>query len=401
MRIILLVLFIVSSVALADDYQIFESLDSELEVEPSRYTQYLDSNTNQENLCTGNSTTEVNKNPMSPVVTRDISRAEVYGISCGEKTIITNVFKDNIKVLGESEILISTNKYQNLFKKFHAEWVGDNDYFTLRINTAKKTNFDKYKTNILRVIKSKTVLNEIELYEEFDSFFNFSRDAQHCKELKEEYKKEKESCESETKYLYDKENLVKQNNLDIEVTEYYQEPIKFRLKVDSEFIDSDIEVHSGTATVIVDSTIALNNRVYGNRFIKFELTCLNCANQENITQEFLMNKYFEKKVLDDGGGWEEGKPIESDPSSIPQLQDDWKARDEEYQKNNLDNWNNEIEMRKQKLKERTEENLREAPIKGLNEELKKKKIDDAKKQCKDIGYKPNSDKFRDCILELM
>ena len=58
-------------------------------------------------------------------------------------------------------------------------------------------------------------------------------------------------------------------------------------------------------------------------------------------------------------------------------------------------------QRKQKLKERTEENLREAPIKGLNEELKKKKIDDAKKQCKDIGYKPNSDKFRDCILELM
>lgn len=55
----------------------------------------------------------------------------------------------------------------------------------------------------------------------------------------------------------------------------------------------------------------------------------------------------------------------------------------------------------EKEKERIKREIMETPVNKLNEAEKKIKIDEAKKQCIDIGFKPDTKKFRECILELM
>ena len=61
------------------------------------------------------------------------------------------------------------------------------------------------------------------------------------------------------------------------------------------------------------------------------------------------------------------------------------------------------EEKAEKLRQKEEQlnKVRDASLTDLNDEQKKLKIDDAKAQCKEIGYESGSKKFKECIVELL
>ena len=124
------------------------------------------------------------------------------------------------------------------------------------------------------------------------------------------------------------------------------------------------------------------NLEINGRKIKVSVRCLNCSNKEFKSKEIVISNYFPKKTLKQGGGYDGT--------------DSWK---EEYGYENDFYRNGLIQEEKNKYKK--QEGLGKALIKGLNEQKISEKINNLKKQCKEIGYEPGSKKFKDCILELM
>jgi len=360
MRIILLVFFIISSVALADDYQIFESLDSELEVDKRFTYKFHEIKNNDENFCNGD-TYEI----------KDLREVNSWYGCGGKSKDYIKVYKKLIGEVGKKEFLVHANQNEVSFDDFEPTFNQGDDYLVINIKNTIKVFYEKYEAPIQSFYMAEPRFYEVTISDEFSNAFNFSSKARTCRSYKEKYDDRRIYCGIRTRYFFKRDGITHKGKIQIPAEVSNTVTINYEVEIQDKKFNANISSQEGQIILPLDDIF--DKPISSD--LPITLRCLNCSNLDKKTKKLFVRNYNPEKVLEDGGGFDE--------SSY------WKAREERYR------------TYQEKEKERTEENLREAPIKGLNEELKKKKIDDAKKQCKDIGYKPNTDKFRDCILELM
>ena len=141
------------------------------------------------------------------------------------------------------------------------------------------------------------------------------------------------------------------------------------------------------------STSSYLRNANSDSMTKFTIVCKEPECKQRAEKDILLDLKSEKKIYDKKvkeQAIEEEKRIKRETI-------EWKK-----QKKLL--MEQAIEREKaEKLRQKEEQlnKVRDASLTDLNDEQKKLKIDDAKAQCKEIGYESGTKKFKECIVELL
>ena len=362
--------------AFAEDYEIFNSLEGDLEVNKAISSQFEEENlnikinTNEKKYCEG----------YASVIREEELERDNVGCFDANSTLQTLQYKKLDTVLKSSSFLIPKGNPIFSFDNLEIIWdeKGRKKFITIDIRTSIKQIYTKYSSNIERfIVARKNRLKDFKLLDEHTGILSWSSSkSSYCKDEAEKLEKDIK-CWATYKYYYN--NKDAKENGEIELNKNHSGiPIEYEIRVDN---DTNYEsFHNPEGTYIVSFENWWDAAT--EKKIKVSVRCLNCIDKQFKTKEIVIRNYFPKKVLKDGGGYDGT--------------DSWK---DEYGYGN-DFYRNGL-IQEEKNKYNKQEDLRKAPIKGLNEQKRSEKINDLKKQCKEIGYVPGSKKFKDCVLELL
>lgn len=144
--------------------------------------------------------------------------------------------------------------------------------------------------------------------------------------------------------------------------------------------------------------------VSSDSMTKFTIVCKEPECKQRAEKEILLDLSFEKNMYDKEmkeQAIEEEKRIKREAiweeKRIKKEAIEWKKKKKLLMEQAI--WEEKAEKLRQKEEQLSK--VRDASLTDLDDEQKKLKIDDAKAQCKEIGYESGSKKFKECIVELL
>ena len=345
--------------AFAEDYQIFDSLEGDLEVNKTISSKFKEQKINKENFCNGDYII-IDEAPIHELVNKPLQNQNLYEIykNCfSRNSTEQNIeFKKFDGVISESSFLIPKNTDEvYTFDNFKLIWNKDDneEFITINIQTSIKKKYTKYTSNIERFIKAQTT--RLKNFKTTEELLTYDSDKRACLAKAELIKTNSLKCSPIYKYYFNPKDLKENSEIELK-KEDSEVPIKYEIQIENERYIAYFDLSKGS--YIVSFADWWNPRTEKN--ISVSVRCINCINKETKTKKILVSR-LPKKVLKEGGGYDGT--------------DDWKK---EFEYENQFNRNGLIQ-----------------------EQKRREKINDSKKQCEEIGYVPGSKKFRDCVLELL
>lgn len=362
--------------AFAEDYQIFDSLEGDLEVNKIISSKFKEKKWVKEierDLCSGDYKVIKEENP---------NHFNFQSGCFDENSIVqTVVFKKFDAPLSEGSFLVPKKNPIFTFDNLEIIWDEGNreKFITIDIRSSIKQIYTKYSSNIERFIEARsTRLKNFKLLDKHSNIFNtFSSRSSYCIASEEGHEWRSQICAPSYKYYYSSKNV--KNNSEIKLNKNYSEiAIEYEIHINNDISFESYYNPEGSYLVSFEDWWDAATE----KKIKVSVRCLNCIDKQFKTKEIVVRNYFPKKALKDGGGLDE----------TDSLKEEYGYENDFYRKGI---------NQEEKNKYNKQDDLIKTPIKEISEQERSEKIEALMKQCKKIGHVPGSKKFKDCVLELL